>query len=67
MSQKIEIVKVKNDLLVMAVHSYPKITFISLYIVGLKRFLNNMLCFFNIAYLTSYETYYIFISHNPNH
>ena len=67
MSQKIEIVKVKNDLLVMAVHSYQKITFIFLCIVGLKRILNNMLCFFNIAYLTSYKTYYIFISHNPNH
>lgn len=55
------IIKVKNDFLVMAMHSYSKITLIFLHIVGLKKFLNNMLCFFNIFYLTLYETYYIFI------
>jgi transposase len=54
--------KVKGDLEFLLQYFYPLRSPFFLYIVHLRGFYNKMLCFFNIFYLTDYETYCIFIS-----
>jgi transposase len=53
--------KVKGDLEFLLQYFYPLRSPFFLYIVHLRGFYNKMLCFFNIFYLTDYETYCIFI------